>query len=306
MDKFVYHNSRPKNLTGFTLIELLVVIAIIAILAGMLLPALSKAKDKAITAVDISGGHQMGIAINIYANDNQDGLPHPGWGTIPAGPDCWAYATKANPITLRTSTAQTIPDAAGNDKPPGAAGSGYEKQVPFFNGSQLGPVLSTAKVLLCPKDLSELTSSKKGLWKQRNCKLTSYTWNGSIIDFNADNRPYKIGQFRAQDILSWETCETVPFLFNDAGNVPTEGVSQRHKATGHPKEGDQGPDFGGSSMILRIGGVAEMMRWSEFTRMGGGPGAAQAPAVTKIKIPATADENYLYIGPKKSSYGGYW
>ena len=295
--------GQPKK-TGFTLIELLVVIAIIAILAGMLLPALAKAKDKALTSVDISGGHQLGIAFNLYGNDNRDILPHPGWGTIPAGNDCWAYATKANQITKRTSAATTIPDAAGNDKPPGAIGSGYENQVPFFNGGQLGDILSTPKVLFCPKDLSEVTSSKKDLWKERNCKLTSYTWNGSIIDFNGDNIPYKLSQFRGQDILSWETCETVPFLFNDAGNVPSEGVSQRHKATGRPKKGDQGPDFGGLSQIVRIGGVSEMMRFADFTRMGGGPGTT--PAITKSKIPAIADDNYLYIGPKKNSYSTYW
>ncbi|HZI33104.1 MAG TPA: prepilin-type N-terminal cleavage/methylation domain-containing protein, partial [Candidatus Binatia bacterium] len=84
--------NNPPARRGFTLIELLVVIAIIAILAALLLPALSSAKERAKRIACLNNQKQLGTAMFIYTGDNSDRVP-PGAYDPKNPPAVGAYVT---------------------------------------------------------------------------------------------------------------------------------------------------------------------------------------------------------------------
>ena len=179
--------------SAFTLIELLVVIAIIAILASLLLPALAKAKSQAHQSICLNNFKQLGIMMQLYADDNEDDVVHNGHGQTR--------------LTWVGGVFSSRPEDAGKPE------MLIDKRLSLF-----GQYIKTVGIYRCPSDKTTITV-RDPITRRMTPKprLRSYSLN-SFVGWNTNTRGAGEPAYRNQPNPSYQSY----LKMSDSAKGPSE------------------------------------------------------------------------------------
>ena len=261
------HRYGPS--VGFTLIELLVVITIIAILAGLLLPALPRAKARAQAIVCLNNLKQTTLAWYVYSEDNNDWL-------VPN-----------NPVLIPSQTSSRS-WALGDIRYGNPDGTNVDYLIGQREGS-IAPYVKTHRIFKCPTDRSKTTLADDKSYP----RVRSYSMN-SVVGSNWGVAPGVVVFLKRGDFAKFPY--PMIFVFIDVHEdyvdychfgVPT-GWANNAQAWGYLPASRHA----GSGVLSYQDGSAEIHRWRDARTLQSVTGVYQWSNVTK-PVPGSPDWRYL-------------
>ena len=271
-----FQRESRSNEPGFTLIELLVVIAIIAILAAMLLPTLSKAKQKSQAISGLNNMRQLGLGSMLYGNDNNDAFP----GNWPvAGPIGYVggQLLQIQHPSLGCRARMGSGHVGGNDGPIGCSTNAYFLGIYgnsfTANGTaytligSIGDYMKTDKVYHDPADLSMDSTWK--VPRVRSCSanmyvgLTTAEYTALLAGGNTYTVDTRFKFFGKYSDLGGRLSPSDCFQFLNENPASLNDGWFQYIAAGGAVNDYPAPNKGGGTAFSYCDGHAALHQWSD-------------------------------------------